>query len=97
MSAKDYRPQPIDTSGVQLPREIADLTELLARNAHENWAAQRQADGWRWGPTRDDVRKLHPSLVPYDELPESERVYDRATAMETVKGILKLGFCISKK
>ena len=96
MSSNDYRPAPIDTSKVRLPREIEDLTERLSRNAHEIWAQQRLADGWRWGPARDDVRKLHPSLVPYEELPESEKVYDRSTAMETVKAILALGFRISK-
>jgi|SRR5579859_1709519 len=97
MTPKDYRPEPIDTSQVRLPREMEDLTEMLARNAHEVWAKQRMADGWTWGAARDDARKQHPSLVPYEELPESEKVYDRATAMETVKAILGLGFRISKK
>ena len=97
MNGKEYRPEPIDTSQVQVPREIEELTEELARNAHENWAQQRLADGWRWGEARDDARKLHPCLVPYEELPESEKVYDRATAMETLKAILGLGFCISRK
>ena len=96
MSSNDYRPAPIDTSKVRLPREIEELTEKLARNAHEIWARQRVADGWRWGPHRDDQRKLHPSLVPYEELPESEKVYDRSAAMETVKAILGLGFRISR-
>jgi ryanodine receptor 2 len=95
VNPKDYRPQPIDTSQVRLPREIEELTEKLARNAHENWSQQRLADGWRWGETRNDARKLHPCLVPYEELPESEKVYDRATAMETVRAILGLGFRIS--
>jgi hypothetical protein len=96
MNPKEYRPQPIDTSQVQLPREMEELTEKLARNAHEVWAQQRMADGWRWGESRDDARKLHPSLVPYEELPESEKKYDRATAMETVKAILRMGFRISR-
>ena len=97
MRTNNYRPTPIDTSQVGLPREIEDLTEKLARNAHEIWAQQRLADGWRWGPQRDDTRKEHPSLVPYEELPESEKNYDRATAMETLKAILGLGFRITKR
>jgi hypothetical protein len=93
----EYRPAPRDTSDVVLPGPIRDLTELLARNTHENWARQRIADGWKHGPRRDDARKEHPSLVPYEELPESEKEYDRRTAMETVKTILALGYRIEKK
>jgi hypothetical protein len=90
----EYRPATIDTSKVQLPREIEDLTEKLARNAHEIWSRQRLADGWRLGPQRHDEKKQHPCLIPYEELPESEKIYDRSTAMETVKAILALGFRI---
>ena len=92
----EYRPAPRDTSGVRLPAEIRELTELLARNTHENWARQRMADGWRYGPRRDDAKKEHPSLVPYEELSESEKDYDRTTAIETVKTILALGYRIEK-
>ncbi len=93
----DYKPTPRDTSGVRLPAEIRELTELLARNTHENWSRRRMAEGWRYGPRRDDPRKEHPSLVPYDQLPESEKDYDRTTAMETVKTILSLGYRIEKR
>jgi hypothetical protein len=91
-----YEPAPRDTSEVTLPRSILELTELLAKNAHENWARQRIQDGWTYGPKRDDPKKEHPSLVPYDELPESEKEYDRRTAMETVKTILALGYRIER-
>jgi hypothetical protein len=90
----DYRPAPIDTAQIRLPREIEALTERLARNAHEIWSQQRLAAGWRLGPQRDDATKQHPCLIPYEELPESEKIYDRSTAMETVKAILALGFRI---
>lgn len=92
----DYKPAPRDTSGVRLPRAVAELTELLAKNAHENWARRRIAEGWRHGPRRDDAKKQHPSLVPYEQLPDSEKEYDRTTAMETVKTILALGYRIEK-
>ena len=95
MTLTNYRPEPIDTSHVRLPHALEELTETLARSTHDIWAKQRMADGWCWGPARDDGRKLHPSLIPYAELPESEKTYDRATAMETVKAILALGFRIS--
>jgi len=91
-----YEPRPIDTSRVKLTDDILELTELLARNAHDIWARQRLADGWRYGPQRDDAKKEHPSLVPYEELSESEKVYDRQAAMETLKGIIALGYRIEK-
>lgn len=90
----NYQPHPIDTSKVVLKREIAELTELLARNAHDLWAAQRLAQGWLPGPQRDDTKKLHPCLVPYDQLPDSEKEYDRVAALGTLKAILQLGYRI---
>jgi len=91
-----YEPRPIDTSGVSLTPEVLELRELLAENAHDHWALQRMADGWTYGPQRDDDRKRHPCLVPYEELPESEKEYDRSTAIETLKAILSLGYRIEK-
>jgi hypothetical protein len=94
--ALTYRPAPRDTSGVSLPKPIEQLTELLARNTHENWARQRLEDGWRYGPERNDERKEHPNLVPYEELSEADKEYDRRTAMETLKAIVALGYRIEK-
>lgn len=88
------RPSPIDTTGISLPFELASLTERLAENSHAIWAAQRPGEGWTYGPQRDDGRKQHPCLVPYDRLPESEKEYDRLTAMGTLKAILGLGYRI---
>jgi hypothetical protein len=93
----DYSPKPIDTSQIQLPSPILDLTESLARNAHEVWARQRLADGWRRGPVRDDSLKRHPCLVPYEDLPDSEKQYDRNAALETLKLIVALGYRIDKR
>jgi class 3 adenylate cyclase/tetratricopeptide (TPR) repeat protein len=90
----DYKPTPFDASGFPLSREIYELRELLARNSHDNWARLRIADGWRYGPHRDDASKEHPDLVPFEELPESERDYDRQTALETIKALLALGYII---
>jgi hypothetical protein len=92
----DYRPAPIETSKITLPPEIRELTERLAENAHDIWAEQRMAEGWRLGAKRDDARKEHPCLVPYADLPESEKEYDRRSAMETLKAILALGYRIVK-
>lgn len=94
---KEYVPKPVETSDVKLPDELLPLIEEMARNVHEVWSQNRMADGWTHGPVRDDVNKKHPCLVPYEELPESEKGYDRATSQETLKLILKSGFSISKK
>ena len=92
----DYEPRPIDTSRVKLSGDILQLTELLARNAHDIWARQRLAEGWRLGPRRDDAKKEHPSLVPYEELSESEKEYDRSAALETLKAIIAMGYRVEK-
>lgn len=92
-----YIPNPIDTSRVMLAPDILELTERLAENAHDVWARQRLAEGWQYGPARDDSRKRHPCLVPYEKLPESEKEYDRNAAMETIKAILALGYTVLQK
>lgn len=91
-----YTPQPIDTTAIELPQELMDLAEEMAKNVHEVWAAGRMAEGWIYGEVRDDARKTHPCLVPYEELPESEKEYDRQTAISTLKTVMKLGYEIRK-
>ena len=89
-----YNPNPIDTSDVVLTPELLALTEKLAENTHDVWAHGRIEQGWQYGETRDDEKKLHPCLIPYGDLPESEKEYDRNTALETIKLIHKLGYFI---
>ena len=92
----DYVPQPMDTSDVQLPEELNVLIEQMAKNVHEVWAQNRMEQGWTYGEERNDTLKQHPCLVPYEELPEVEKAYDRDTALGTLKLICKLGFKISR-
>lgn len=96
MKEEKYVPQPMDTSDVQLPEELNELVEEMARNVHEVWAQSRISQGWTYGPERNDVLKHHPCLIPYEELPEVEKAYDRDTALGTLKLILKLGFKITR-
>jgi hypothetical protein len=91
-----YVPNPIDTTRITLDRDVLALGELLAKNTHEVWAAGRVAEGWTYGEARDNVKKTHPCLVPYEELPESEKEYDRATSLESLKVVLSLGYTIGK-
>lgn len=93
---KNYVPQPMDTSDIQLPEELNVLIEQMAKNVHEVWAQSRIKQGWRYGNERSDALKQHPCLIPYEELPEVEKAYDRDTALETLKLISKLGFKIIK-
>ena len=94
MSAQPYVPLPIDTRSISLTDDLAALTEKLAENAHDLWAAERLAQGWKYGAARDDVAKHHPCLVPYDALPEAEKTFDRQTVLGTLKAILALGYQI---
>lgn len=94
---KTYQPKPLDTSTIDLPEGLQSLTEKLAENTHENWAQLRIKEGWKYGDQRDDDKKTHPDLVPYHQLSDSEKEYDRMTAMETVKAIVALGYRVDKK
>lgn len=94
---KKYTPTPIDTSDISLSKDLLKLTEKLAENVHENWAKRRLEEGWTLGLVRDDEKKTTPCLIPYSQLPEIEKSYDRNTAMETLKLIFKLGYTIEPK
>ncbi len=94
---KNYVPKPMDTSDVQLPVELDELVEMIAKNVHEVWAQNRMEEGWIYGEQRNDALKTHPCLIPYEELPEIEKAYDRDTAFGTLRLISKLGFKITKE
>lgn len=56
--------------------------ELLARREHERWLRREVKTGWRYGDPRDDARRLHPCLRPWQELPQDERDKDRQAVTE---------------
>jgi hypothetical protein len=92
-----YTPQTIDTSQIPLPSDLEDLVEKLAQNNHDHWARKRIEEGWRYGPSRNDAKKEHPDLVPYDQLPESEKEYDRKTVVEVLKAIIALDYDLARR
>lgn len=92
-----YNPKPVDTSDISLPEDLLALTERIAENVHDVWAAGRIAEGWTYGEKKDAEKKTTPLLIPYDELPESEKEYDRNTAFETLKLIVKMGYRIEQE
>ncbi len=91
-----YIPKPEDTSDVLLSQEILDMTELIAKNTHENWAKNKLEDGWVYGTELDDDKKTHPCLIEYEKLSEEDKDYDRTTAIETIKLLIKKGYKITK-
>ena len=91
-----YKPHPINTDGIALSEELLQLTEKIAENVHEVWAVGRLAEGWTYGEKRDGALKQTPCLVPYSELPDAEKEYDRKTALETLKLVIALGYKIEK-
>lgn len=91
-----YTPLPVNTKDIVLPRELNELVEAMAENIHEVWALNRINQGWSYGQKRNDSLKQHPCLIPYQELSNEEKLYDRDSAVETLKLIIKLGFKIVK-
>ena len=92
-----YIPKPAQTDDIVLSEELNGLVEAMAKNVHDVWAESRISQGWSYGPERNDELKHHPCLVPYEDLPEVEKAYDRDTAVGTLKLICKLGFKITKE
>ena len=77
------------------------LTKMLMRSfpfvpPYTGRAETRIKQGWKYGEQRNDELKTHPCLVPYEELPEEEKEYDRNTSIGTLKLIMKLGLKISQ-
>ena len=97
MDKQNYIPRPIDVDDVVFPAELESLREAIAENTHEVWAAGRIKEGWTYGPERDDKLKKHPDLIPYSELTEGEKQYDRDTAENAIKLVIKLGFDLVKR
>lgn len=92
-----YVPKPVDTSQIYLDKDLEGLVDYLAKNTHENWAVVRINQGWKYGPERNDAKKEHPCIVPYERLPESEKEHDRHVVRQVFKTILLLGFQIKKE
>lgn len=95
-SVDDYEPRPLNLEDVPLTDDLQELQEAIAENAHEVWAAARKAEGWTYGPVRNDALKQHPDMLPYSALPDSEKAYDRLMAVNTIKLVKKLGWKIVK-
>ncbi len=92
--ATSYNDEPTPQQEPEIPEELLPMIEQLAENVHNKWMQTRLEQGWTYSPQRNDTEKKHPCLIPYADLPEEEKLYDRNTAIETVKFILGKGFRI---
>jgi voltage-gated potassium channel Kch len=70
------------------PEEI----ERMAEMEHERWCRERAADGWTYAPTRDDERKTTPYLVPWDDLADDVKDYDRHAVRAMPELLTHAGF-----
>ena len=86
-----------EVAGKAAVEATKQLAEKMAENVHDVWAKTRMDQGWTYGPVRNDAEKTHPCLVPYDQLPEEEKVYDRNTSIGTLKFIVSNGFEIKQQ
>ena len=73
MGQTTYTPKPLDLSKVELPDELNELVELMAKNVHEVWAKSRIEHRWTYGPVRADAQRNNACLARYAALPESEK------------------------
>ena len=74
-----------------------EVLESIALNVHNQWMSGRLSDGWKYGKERNDEKKEHPSLIPYEELSEEEKEYDRQTAKTVINYLLNNGYDIIKR
>ena len=92
---REYVPQPIDVSDFPLEGELKDLIDAIAENNHEVWAEDRKKEGIVYGPVRDE--KHNPDMVPYSDLPDTEKKYDIKAAKGILELVQRLGYEIKKK
>ena len=70
------------------------ISEVVAAAVHETWMQGRLKQGWKYGPERNDALKTNPCIIPYADLPESEKAYDRETARTVVRVLREQGYLI---
>lgn len=74
-----------------------DELERLAAEEHEQWCEERIADGWILGAEKDVERKITPDLIPYDELSEEKKRYDRDAVANLIPMLNSIGLKIFRK
>lgn len=74
----------------KLAKELKEREEELARVEHYRWMTWRLLNGWRWGETRDNEKRLHPDIIPYEDLGSSTQEKDK-TNVRVIPKLLDAG------
>jgi len=83
-----------DKAILQTP-DISDAEiELLAKVEHERWSREQKIQGWKYGEERNNEKRIHPSLKPWDKLPESEKDKDREAIYALPRILFEAGYSI---
>ncbi len=72
-----------------------DILDLLARMEHDRWCRERIENGWRHGHRRNNEKRIHPMLVPWTDMPDEMKQYDREAVRHLPELLLKSGYAIS--
>jgi ppGpp synthetase/RelA/SpoT-type nucleotidyltranferase len=92
----DCRVERVSGRAIGLMGFTAGEIEVMAELEHERWNRERLRAGWRYGPERDTERKISPYLVPWSELPDEIKEYDRETARGIPQLLAEVGIEITR-
>lgn len=96
METATYTPAPASLDDVELPKGISELVETMAAHNHDVWAESKIKKGYSFGYVTSDEAMTHCDLIPYEDLTEEKKQYDRDTSLGALKLILSLGYTITK-
>jgi hypothetical protein len=63
-------------ASVRMGVDLHTMGDFGPEASHQSWWQQKVADGWKYGPTKDPENKLHPCMVPFDQLPREQQAKD---------------------
>ena len=86
----NYNPQPVDMTNLTLSRDMQNMADRLAENAHDIWAKRKKDELEASGGG------VHPQMVPYDMLTEKEKRKDRLRSVELIKYLQFMGYNLSR-
>ena len=89
-----FVPKPIEVSDIILPRSYSHIMQHIAEYLHDVWTVNKIDYGWGYDPVRNDERKLHPDLIPYSLMTESQKKWDLELAEKTIQTLKALGYDI---